>query len=1492
MRYRLLGLFAALSCTALVGQQPAENLILDAPAGKALPRAAQSTNDIYPPGVTPVRSRPITLNLDAIDPDAPRGRGRRRVRLDLFPGISLDVQETRARREGRRGRFSWSGRPANGDRSDVVLSVVDGRVSGSLSLRQGFFHIRHVQDGLHEVTELTVSQGQSQDDGVAPPALPPLAASAAKLIDGPATAAMGATPAIDILVVYTPEARARLGGSQNIQDRILLAVAEANTSFVNSAADLELNLVGMAETPVTDPQSATSSFLNQVTFSEPAIQSLRNHYGADLVSVWIDGAATGFIGIGWLNPGPPSDFSSYAYSVTHAVAAVGPSYTFAHEEGHNLGGAHDRANAANAGAFDYSYGYQYQAPGGGGFITLMSYSNGCSGCTPLNNWSNPNVLVGGVPTGVPQGQSNSADNALTLTQIAPSAELFRASTSPAPNLPPIANDQSRTVTSSNATPITLTGSDPNGHAIYFDVLTQPAHGALSGSGANLTYTGDVGYAGPDSFNFQVRDDFGGFDEGTVSLTVQLPSSNPPTVSLAQPAGGPFTAPASITLIATANDSDGSVDRVDFFANGQEIGTATSGSSTYTLQWENVLEGSYQVTAVAYDNLGISTTSSPVSVTVNAGGGGGAGYTTRMARLFYELDEGSGTTVFDQVGGNHGTVGGSATWTSLGLKGGWVDTPVSGFAGNRLSAASGDAFTVVWVGQLGTGSAYQTLFSMNGPSASNVQLRYYQPNGYMYLYLNGKFAGLYNATSLLGKVIMISLRCSGGSCEWRVGGSGPWSNAAVGTAVEANPLLVVGADRPHWQPHVNNTSSLFWVYGDALTDPEVDANFQYAGGTLNSRAGVTLDGYSGGTPNSPPNVTLAAPAGGPFTAPASINLVATASDPDGSVARVDFLADGSLIGSATSGSSTFSFNWTGVAAGSYSVVARAVDNLGASTDSSSVPVTVNPSGGGGGGYTTRAGSLFYDFSEGSGTTVFDQVGGNHGTVGGSATWTSLGLKGGWVDTPVSGFAGNRLSAASGDAFTVVWVGQLGTGSAYQTLFSMNGPSASNVQLRYYQPNGYMYLYLNGKFAGLYNATSLLGKVIMISLRCSGGSCEWRVGGSGPWSNAAVGTAVEANPLLVVGADRPHWQPHVNNTSSLFWVYGDALTDPEVDANFQYAGGTLNSRAGVTLDGYSGGTPNSPPNVTLAAPAGGPFTAPASINLVATASDPDGSVARVDFLADGSLIGSATSGSSTFSFNWTGVAAGSYSVVARAVDNLGASTDSSSVPVTVSSSGGGGGGYTTRAAQLFYGFDEGSGTTVFDQIGSRDGTLGGSATWTALGLRGGWVSAGSANFGGNLLSAASGNAFTVQWAGRLNTGNAYQTLFSVGDASVNNVLLRYYQPNGHLYLYLNKKFAGLYNASGLLGKVIMVSLRCSGSACQWRVGGSGPWLNGAVGTAVSSSPQLTVGADLKHWQPHINNASALFWVYSDSLTDSEVDANFQFAGSTLSSRAAVTLNGWSP
>ena len=92
-------------------------------------------------------------------------------------------------------------------------------------------------------------------------------------------------------------------------------------------------------------------------------------------------------------------------------------------------------------------------------------------------------------------------------------------------------------------------------------------------------------------------------------------------------------------------------------------------------------------------------------------------------------------------------------------------------------------------------------------------------------------------------------------------------------------------------------------------------------------------------NAPPSVAITNPGpGATFTAPATITLLATASDSDGSIASVTLYQGTTAI--ATVNTVPYSFNWSNVAQGAYTLTAVATDNDGAVTTSAPINITVN------------------------------------------------------------------------------------------------------------------------------------------------------------------------------------------------------------------------------------------------------------------------------------------------------------------------------------------------------------------------------------------------------------------------------------------------------------------------------------------------------------------------------------------------------------------------
>jgi plastocyanin len=122
---------------------------------------------------------------------------------------------------------------------------------------------------------------------------------------------------------------------------------------------------------------------------------------------------------------------------------------------------------------------------------------------------------------------------------------------------------------------------------------------VQGTGATFTHT--FASAGSFSFHCSVHP----FMTGTISVQ----SANvPPTVAISNPTNGSvFAAPATLTLAATASDTDGSVTNVQFLQGAASL--ANVANSPYSVPVLDLGAGDYALSAVATDNNGSKATNS-------------------------------------------------------------------------------------------------------------------------------------------------------------------------------------------------------------------------------------------------------------------------------------------------------------------------------------------------------------------------------------------------------------------------------------------------------------------------------------------------------------------------------------------------------------------------------------------------------------------------------------------------------------------------------------------------------------------------------------------------------------------------------------------------------------------------------------------------------------------------------------------------------------------
>lgn len=130
---------------------------------------------------------------------------------------------------------------------------------------------------------------------------------------------------------------------------------------------------------------------------------------------------------------------------------------------------------------------------------------------------------------------------------------------------------------------------------------------------------------------------------------------PPTVSLTAPGDqANFSAPAMVTVSASAVDSDGSISKVDFFEDNFLIGTATN--TPYSVTWSNVPAGNYILRARATDNIGNATDSASRTIRIINGETPAFGFPQVIPGIIQAEDfdnGGEGIAFHDTDTGNNG-----------------------------------------------------------------------------------------------------------------------------------------------------------------------------------------------------------------------------------------------------------------------------------------------------------------------------------------------------------------------------------------------------------------------------------------------------------------------------------------------------------------------------------------------------------------------------------------------------------------------------------------------------------------------------------------------------------------------------------------------------------------------------------------------------------------------------------------------------------------------
>ena len=560
---------------------------LFAAANLSFAQPQQLANNLRPenPGRNATAAASFDVNATAVANGAPE------LTLQL-PGGPMAVLRRGAFQSRGANSGLWRGAANLRNDTEVLLTLRNGFLAGTIQIGQDLWEFRP-QGPRHIVEKLDISTfppcgGQRIAAATtAAAAVPGLdnenqpTAFAAAQSPGERTSAQADanTVYVDLLSVYTPQARTASGGTAQIEALIQSAVDRANLSFSNSLVNTVFRLARVAEVAHDDAGNLDTD-LNWVR-TDPTVAALRNESGADLVSLVVENGA-GYCGLGYVMRSVGTSFASSAFQVTARSCAVG-NLSFAHEHGHNIGLEHDPVNgpAPTSASYPWSFGHFIN----GSYRTVMSYSSECpNGCTRVTQFSNPSVIYNGAPTGI----ADQRDNARTARSTTPVAAAFRAE---APTAPPAAPTSLNAVAVS-ASQINLTwvdnSSNESGFRIYrstdgvnFGLLATTAAGAVSYSNTGLPASTSHSYR-VTSFN---------------TVGESLPTND---ASATTNASAPPAAPDTLTA-ASASSSQINLTWADRSTNetGFQVERSINGGSTFSLI------ATAGANAVAYSNTGLT-----------------------------------------------------------------------------------------------------------------------------------------------------------------------------------------------------------------------------------------------------------------------------------------------------------------------------------------------------------------------------------------------------------------------------------------------------------------------------------------------------------------------------------------------------------------------------------------------------------------------------------------------------------------------------------------------------------------------------------------------------------------------------------------------------------------------------------------------------------------------------------------------------------------------
>jgi len=582
----LAGVFAAAtSATDVARAAPPQRLFSD--TGLTLPEQAKA-----PLKAIKGRSRGVAIDFNAVNADT--------LTLELFDDTTVTALLDRI--EDIDGHRSWVGHIEGQEGgSEVILAVRGQAMMGTITLEDGrMFEIVYVGGKTHAVRQIDPGKTAPHSHPREPDidAAGELAGTTTSSAS-PSTAAASTGQVIDLMVVYTPNARANAGGVSGIEAKIVNAVTKANQAYLNSQVDMQLNLVKMAEVSYTETGNMATSLSDLRGTADGKmdnVHTLRNQYGADQVALVT--AESNYCGIAYVMTSLSTSFAPYAFAVVHddsRYSCLGTN-TLAHELGHNQGNMHDPDNSSYAGVYPYSYGYRVC----GVFHDVMSYS--CSS-PRIPYFSNPNVYYNGQPTGV----ANYQDTARSMNGSSATVASFRASATSTAAVP--AAPASLTAAARSSSSIALAWTDNSSDETGFKVQRSPDGvnwSEIASLGSNVTGFTNTGLSAGATYSYRVYaynsiGNSGFSNTASATTAASAADTTPPTVRIISPSAG-IKVGSSTKITGTGSDNV-KLQNLKLAIDGAVRASTSSSTLSYNWSTNNIKAGTHTITLIGSDAAG-------------------------------------------------------------------------------------------------------------------------------------------------------------------------------------------------------------------------------------------------------------------------------------------------------------------------------------------------------------------------------------------------------------------------------------------------------------------------------------------------------------------------------------------------------------------------------------------------------------------------------------------------------------------------------------------------------------------------------------------------------------------------------------------------------------------------------------------------------------------------------------------------------------------------